>query len=154
MRSVPSYGTYAGCSLNNARAIFAPPTPLHMRSKRAKWFLVVFAALFNLGGGPMAWGHLMGTSDCHEGSTPAVSPMPADCPEHDGSNAPNNEKPPAPHDMPCCDGGSCACAVPSSISASACLVQHFEVAIESMPKLPFTAATSTIIDDALRPPIS
>lgn len=142
------------CSLNNPRAISAPTEPRHMRSKRAKWFLVAFATLFNLGGGPMAWAHLMGAGNCHESPTPAASPMPADCPEHHGRNAPNNETPLASHDMPCCDGGSCACAVPSSISTSVFPVQHLEVAIASTPKLPFTAATSTIIDDALRPPIS
>jgi hypothetical protein len=125
-----------------------------MRSKRAKWLLIVFATLVNVGGGPMAWARSMGAGNCHESSTPAVSPMPADCPEHHGGTAPNNEKPPAPRDMPCCDGGSCACAAPSSISASEFLVDYFEVAIASSPKPPFTAAPSTIIDDALRPPIS
>ena len=143
-----------GCGLAGRRAIFAVLMTPRMRSQRSKWFLAVLAVLVNLGGGPMAWAHLLGAEKCHEASTPAVSPMPADCPEHRGSGAPGHEKAPAPHGMPCCDGGSCTCAVPHSMPAALFLVQSFEIGIAPTPALSPETVPSTIIDDALRPPIS
>jgi hypothetical protein len=121
-----------------------------MRTKRAKWFLTVLAALLNLGGGPMAWAHLAAAGSCHESGMPAVQMSP-DCPQHHTSTQP--DRPLAPHSLPCCNGGSCACAAPPSIPASAFLPQLSQVVVASTPELSLTRAPATILDDALRPPI-
>ena len=125
----------------------------HMRSKRAKWFLAVLAAFLNSGGGPMAWAHLAGAGKCHE-AAPASVQMSPDCPEHHAGNPPDNGHDPAPQTLPCCAGGSCACAAPPSLPASAFFVQSCEVVIASTPELLLVDTPSTFIDDALRPPIS
>jgi hypothetical protein len=37
-----------------------------MRSRRSQKFIVALALLLNLGGGPMAWAHVLGAgTDCH-----------------------------------------------------------------------------------------
>jgi hypothetical protein len=137
--------------LNPASNVSASRTA-PMPSRRAKWFLTVLAALVNLGGGPMAWAHLAASGKCHESVPPAVQMSP-DCPQHHSGAHPNKEHPQAPHSLPCCDGGSCACAAPPSISASVSLPQSSQVVIVSTPEPRLTAAPSTILDDALRPPI-
>lgn len=150
--SVSTYAHTNGCTFTQPRAIFSA-LAAHMRSQRTKWFMTVLAVLFNLGGGPMAWAHLAGAAKCHD-SAPAVAQMSPDCPQHHLGKTSGDRHASAPHTLPCCAGGSCACGAPFSMPASASFVPSSSIIIGSIPEPPVATAPSAIIDDALRPPIS
>ena len=124
-----------------------------MQPKRLKWFMTVLAVLINLGGGPMAWAHLAGAAKCH-GEAAVTVQMSPDCPGHHESKSTGDRYAPGPHALSCCADVSCACGAPSSMLASVSFVQSSTIIIESSSAPPTTAAPSTFIDDALRPPIA
>lgn len=98
----------------------------------------------------MAWAHLAGAGNCHSADAPVVQ-MPADCPEHRDGAAPN-KNPLPPSSMPCCGGGSCACAMPPSVAAPNPILQSSQSTLPA-PEFPFAEPSSIFIDDAFRPPI-
>lgn len=121
-----------------------------MRSSRAKWSFILIAVITNLGGGPMAWAHLAASGGhCHSAPVPVVQ-SPADCHDH---QAPARKHARPGHPLPCCDGGSCACAAPpaplaGSLAAPADLRHDDALA----PRFTRGAAADPL-DDTLRPPI-
>jgi hypothetical protein len=130
------------CALQSARAIFVRVSN-SMRSKRVKWLVSVFAVLCNLGGGPMAWAHLAGASHCQKSGIPAAMQMAPDCPQHH----------PGSRQLPCCNGGSCACGAPASMPSVNLVPPPADRVLSVLADARPMAAPCEYIDDALRPPI-
>ncbi|HTU65186.1 MAG TPA: hypothetical protein VMF52_04515 [Steroidobacteraceae bacterium] len=124
-----------------------------MRTRRGKWTFILVALITNLGGGPMAWAHLA-SGHCHEsmapGAMPAAMDMPADCAEHGAASS--REKSPT-GSLPCCDGGTCACAAPPAPLSMPLLaptdLRHDTFDASS----PVARVAPDPLDDTLRPPI-
>jgi hypothetical protein len=119
-----------------------------MRFTRRKGLVVAFALLMNLGGGPMAWAHLLGAGNsCH--SPAPVHETPVDCPGHH-AQAPADSAP-QPQAPPCCQGGHCACATPAlslTVLSPSARLPHESPQALSTGKLP-----ASPFENALRPPI-
>jgi hypothetical protein len=123
-----------------------------MRTRKATWLLCLLAAVLNLGGGPMSWAQAATADSAATEAAPGDERAPA-CHQHSGSGGDGAKEPSDTRLPPCCETGSCACVAPhggpvgSSLSLSpgpvsgpACSVAHRDV-------------PSTVIDDALPPPI-
>jgi hypothetical protein len=122
-----------------------------MRSLRARWSFILIAVITNLGGGPMAWAHLAANGGhCHVLPAPTVQQSSNDCPEHQA--AAREHARPAPS-LPCCDGGSCACAAPPA-PVTPSLGEPGELRHDTaIAPLPSRDAAPDPLDDSLRPPI-
>src|SRR6185369_18059674 len=78
--------------------------------RRARWSFILLALLTNLGGGPMAWAHLATSGGhCHTLRAPSSVPAAPDC---HGQQSPARDHASPIHSLPCCEGGTCACAAP------------------------------------------
>jgi hypothetical protein len=123
-----------------------------MRTRKPTWLLCLLAAVLNLGGGPMAWAQAVPTDTSASEAAPAAEMAP-DCHPHSSAGADAADEPADDRSPPCCETGSCACVVPhggpvadslpltgDSVSGPVCSAARRDV-------------PSTIIDDALRPPI-
>jgi hypothetical protein len=101
----------------------------------------------------MAWAHLAGTGNCHAPASSMVAQMSPDCPQHHASNRSGPGQPAKHHTLPCCEGGSCSCATPPPLLMSHFPSQPSQAIVSRTMELRPRAAVSTILDDALRPPI-
>jgi hypothetical protein len=115
-----------------------------MRRRNLRSFLVVLAALLNLGSAPMAFAH----AD-HESTAPQTSEH---CAGHD-SQAAGGDVPAEDSDEPCCAGGHCACsALTVFMPASAPALTVYVRFLRTDLRLPEPPAIS--LSDPLRPPIA
>lgn len=121
-----------------------------MRSRRAQWTFILLAVITNFGGGPMAWAHLAGSGHCHTSPAPVME-MPAGCADHQTAHHAPDSRPSNP--LPCCDGGSCACAAPPAPLTMSLIaptdLRHDTV----LATLVYRDAAPVPSDDTLRPPI-
>ncbi|MGQ0835013.1 MAG: hypothetical protein ACT4O5_08870 [Gammaproteobacteria bacterium] len=121
---------------------------IRMRSPKGKWCLLTLAVLINFGGGPMTWAHL-------GAQTPGSQTIPEQCPEHRDTTQDDNGQAPGGHgSLPCCGGGACVCGCPSSPPLLISILPgRFEYTVPRN-EARFAEPTSTLLDDALRPPIA
>ena len=101
----------------------------------------------------MAWAHLAGMGNSHTLPSPVVAQMSPDCPQHHASNRTGTGQPAKPHTLPCCESRSCSCATPPPLPTSDFLPQPSQAVASRTTELRPRATASTILDDALRPPI-
>jgi hypothetical protein len=114
-----------------------------MRRHNLKRFLIVLAALLNLGSGPLAFAH----AD-PEQAAPQTSEH---CAGHD-SQAGSGDVPADDSDEPCCAAGHCACSAATVfMSAGAPALTRFVHVLRIEPRLPEPPSIS--LSDPLRPPI-
>jgi hypothetical protein len=115
-----------------------------MRRRNLRSFLVVLAALLNLGSGPAALAH----AD-PEQAAPQTSEH---CAGHD-SQAAGADVPADDSDEPCCAGGHCACSAATILmSAGAPALAYFVRFLRNDLRLPEPPSIS--LSDPLRPPIA
>lgn len=120
-----------------------------MRQARVKRSVLAIAVLLNILGSPMAWAQWLG-GEPSGGMSYSADIESAPCHGHEtaGTGQPSS----APGSMPCCEGGSCTCAVP------ALFIFVVEPASRA-PRPAFIAPSDTSalpahpLDDTLRPPI-
>jgi len=123
-----------------------------LATRKTRLWAVTLAFVLNVGGGPMAWAHLAAGGHCHAAPVPAQQAQAAaDCPEHHATQSPADSKP--AHPLPCCDGGSCACAVPPAPPAGPSFATADPRHDTSNAAPNARAASSDPLDDTLRPPI-
>jgi hypothetical protein len=123
-----------------------------MRTRKATWLLCLLAAVLNLGGGPMAWAQAASADSAETGAAPAAEMAP-DCHQHSSSAGDGAEEPRDTRLPPCCETGSCACVVPHGGPVMSSLSLTDGPASEPVCAVADRGAPSTVIDDALRPPI-
>jgi hypothetical protein len=115
-----------------------------MRRRNLNIFLVVLAALLNLGSGPIALAHA------------DLDPVPPQSSEHCAGHESQSEGGDVPaddSDEPCCAAGHCACSAATVfMPASAPALVHFVRFLRTDLRLPEPPAIS--LSDPLRPPIA
>ena len=122
-----------------------------MHSRRTRWFFIALALITNLGGGPMAWANLATSGHCHGIPAPVVKSA-TDCPEHQAASGQQDPGPAQP--LPCCDGGSCACAAPPA-PFTLTLIAPTDLRHDTVhAPVDTRSAAADLLDDTLRPPIS
>jgi hypothetical protein len=114
-----------------------------MRRGKLRNFLVVIAALLNLGSAPMAFAH----ADPGQ----AAPPTSEHCAGHDSQAAGGDV--PEDSDEPCCAGGHCACSA-ATVLMPACspALTHFVRFLRNDLRL--SEPPSISLTDPLRPPIA
>lgn len=123
-----------------------------LATRQTRLWAVTLALVLNVGGGPMAWAHLAAGGHCHAAPASVQQVQaPADCPEHHAANGSPDSSP--AHPLPCCDGGSCACAAPPAPPA-ALVIAPADLRHDTSSPAPIARrASSDPLDDTLRPPI-
>lgn len=136
------------------QAIYSPD--MSMRYRKATWLLCLLAAVLNLGGGPMAWARAAApeaaTAEAVNGKTP-VAAMSPDCHQHAYSGQDAPAQPADSQTPPCCETGSCACVAPHGGPMTMAVPLSADVVHGGVTGATPHDVPSTVIDDALRPPI-
>jgi hypothetical protein len=98
----------------------------------------------------MAWAHAFGgAGSCHEDpSRPMAVNLEADADCHGVHGASQ----PAPASHPCCDGGSCSCAV-HALSVAPVVQAMRASRVEFIAAQDTSPLPARLLDDTLRPPI-
>ena len=118
-----------------------------MKKARSFRFALFLALLLNALGGPMAWAQWLGGGNHAHAAATGMAPS---CHGHDAVPSGHSA---GSGDMPCCDGGSCACA-----AAALVVFVTLQTADARHPAMdaPFEMAALPAhpLDDSLRPPIA
>jgi len=123
-----------------------------LATRKSRLWAITLALVLNVGGGPMAWAQLASGGHCHAAPVPArQTRAAADCPEHHAAQSASESKP--AHPLPCCDGGSCACAAPPAPLAGPWIAPA-DARHDTSNTAPISRRVSSDpLDDTLRPPI-